>query len=229
MSESSHTPPSILAVNQPDRETRPHQNKRPSLLILTGVTLGGTTIGLALGHYAALLYSWIGGTPEGVSAVATLMIAGFTWSLVRANATSARSAEETLRHLKESYEKELRGYVFFERPLREYEPTGYSMRFTNFGQTPVKNLNIVAYISDDGVSTEWKVTREIAIAIGPHASVDIHLELPFEARKMPSGWYFHGTVTYTDAFTEQRWTRFRYQWKAEWNDWINCADGNDWK
>ena len=62
-------------------------------LVRIGTGLVGFSVGYGLGALGPAVYAWLGGTPDGITAMSTVAIAGFTWALVRATVQIRQSAD----------------------------------------------------------------------------------------------------------------------------------------
>jgi hypothetical protein len=157
-----------------------------------------------------------------------------------ATVVSAIALFITIGDAKKTTRIQLRGYVFFQKRVK-WAPTGLNIRFRNAGQTPVRNVEVVGYVSSASTTHTGslpptsRATDHFVATMAPQGELDVHFTssllratLEDSIREMAAGTtvYVHGEVTYTDAYDTQRWTKFRYRFTG--NDLRNCTEGNDW-
>lgn len=231
MSKSLQTTPLAVAVHQPKHRARPYEKKR-HLSRWIGTTIIGFPIGYVLGTLAPAIGETFGISSEGISAIAAVAVAGFTWALVRANAASARHAEDTLAHLHNATERDQRGYVMYQQSVNP-SPTGLTIILRNFGKTPVRNVQVFGHISFAPVDAfgpllaHGYAAERTMISLAPSGEYWVEFRRHSAAQNSTQREYLHGRIEYTDAFGRRRYTWFRYWIRSDHSP-QNCIDGNHW-
>ena len=150
----------------------------------------------------------------------------FTFCLVVVGAFQARRLRQTLEHMRESSEKELRAYVnLSSAKILNIEKPGQrraQVTIRNFGRTPAYNVTFIM-----GVHTRELPLRSILLVPTtlPRMAIDIlaptrlsRLEVDVsdlsdveerELKEHRAAIYVWGRVSYRDAFGQDRWTDFR--------------------
>lgn len=239
----SLTPPATFAVDDENGETRANMKERsPALWI--GTAVAGTGFGYALGTFGPLIAQAFGITSEGISAIAAVAVAGFTWALVRANAASARHAQDTLAHLQRVSRQELRAYVMLDNiqtiegtPLSEL--AAYQIVVTNSGKTPAYRVVIQSEVHIgparlvEPIPVRAPDPDASCNPLAPGASV-YHTTSSSkwtqdQERELANGnvVYLNGIVRYEDAFGASQWTRFCLSRAAGSHQLVACEQGND--
>jgi hypothetical protein len=166
---------------------------------------------------------------------------GIALFLAFATAVQAIALFITIDDAKKTTRIQLRGYVFFHERVK-WAPTGLNIRFKNAGQTPVRDVQVVGYVS--GASPTHigplpmtdRGTEDFRATMGPQGELDVHFKSPLlratmedSVRAIATGTtiYVHGEVKYTDAYDIPRSTKFRY--RLEGGDLRNCTEGNSWE
>jgi hypothetical protein len=191
-------------------------------------------VGAALNTYNGVL-----------TAVATILIAYFTFSLRLATDRLWQAGERQLDYLRESSERQLRAYVHVEEAPIRFSNDVFTVEFRikNFGQTPAHSVWV--NYAFEAVPCKDKEPVRIPVpddnySLGSIAPLTDFYQLDAEVRdvSLPSvadgdcAIYLVGTITYVTVFNRTRQTNFRYLVGGEigWEDESEMSaddNGND--
>lgn len=176
------------------------------------------------------------------TAIASVVMAVFTWKLTVATVAMSDGAEAAAVEQREATERDQRGYVMY-KDAKVASDGELTMIWSNFGRTPVKDVEAFVYWSfEEGTPQpspmEPPPTNVVAadrdkICIAPGGDYWIRCQIPGKTKRWASAMYgnykafLHGHVEYTDAFGKHRRTDFRYRIDNDGNPQF-CAEGSDW-
>ena len=157
-----------------------------------------------------------------VSAIATIFIAWFTYTLKRSTDNLWGVTDKTLRHAERTTQSELRAYVYivmttvgYPFPPQVPQFIGIGFKITNSGQTWARNLVVrkeridrefgVEYDPWDRVN--WDEMKTQSMVLGPGQTIGMQLTdhpitvIP-EVANQTIGWDYAVWVTYEDTVTD---------------------------
>lgn len=177
-----------------------------------------------------------------LTAIASVIMAVFTWKLTVATVAMSDGADAAAVEQREATERDQRGYVMY-KGASVASDGELTMIWSNFGSTPVKDVEAFVYWSfEEGTPQpspmEPPPTNVVAadrdkICIAPGGDYWIRCRVPDKTKRWAHAMYgtykafLHGHVEYTDAFGKRRRTDFRYRIDNDGNPQF-CAEGSDW-
>lgn len=224
-------------VQQPARRALMPSSVRKYLL---GAVLGAGVLFMG----ALAFYVDLNEAGAAFTAIASVVMALFTWKLTVATVAMSEGATAAAAEQREATERDQRGYVMYKGASVPSDGT-LTMIWANFGRTPVKDVEPFVYWSfDEGdasqptPSTEppprnVEAAKRDRVCIAPGGEYWIPCQVPGKSRRNAHAMYggyrafLHGHVEYTDAFGKRRRTDFRYRIDSDGNPQF-CAEGSDW-
>lgn len=181
---------------------------------------------------------------ETALAYATIALAVITFLLAIFTALLWAATYRLVRDAKKTAERQLRAYVWA-RPhpqhktssIDEIHTTGFKFTFSNDGQTPaysVRHVMGIGIFSDQSEVEELQFGEKGSrFVLNPGANSDMTIAKSnqisdTDKSAIASGKsriYVWGEVRYTDAFGQDRWTKFRMMLQGRGLVW--CDDGNE--
>jgi hypothetical protein len=181
-----------------------------------------------------------------ITALATIAIAAFTWTLKRSTDRLWDAGERQLDHLEDSAERQLRAYIHVAstRVEKVDQPNDRSVTIAvkNYGRTPALMVRFRAgeSVREWPLATNLPLPGDIQTGIEPlpparesYMNIPVSLLSPWEEGELKggrAGIYAWGRIDYLDVFQRPHWTTFRLvcQGSGLKRGYMHtCPDGND--
>ena len=174
------------------------------------------------------LGKFIDASGAAITALATIAIAAFTWTLKKATDRLWDAGEKQLRHIEASSKHELRAYLHVNDVIislmnTEYNPN-IQVIIQNYGQTPARKMlhtyrcEAMDRPRERDFTLDNVIPHELA-DLGPTQHVYSTTSYPIErwaeekafVRDRIKSFFVFGRIDYFDAFDEPRWTKYRFR------------------